>query len=161
MIADSFIAAFAGFLVYLLSVCAAIRIWSDHPAQVVIGVAVIAYPAALLVALMLGGHISFWIYSAIYSSLTLMFLMAFGAVYKSISLRILLDLYKSPGRAERYEAMLRRLVQAESFEARLDVMQSSGFVRRAGDRYVLQKRGDRLARRVRALQAVFGIERSG
>jgi hypothetical protein len=161
MTTDSFIAGLAGFMTYLLCACWLLRIWPGKPAQVVINLAVAAYPAVLLVAILLGGRISFWIYSAIYSSLTLIFLMAFGAIYKSISLRILLDLYNSPNRAERYDAILNRLVQEESFGARLDVMQSSGFVRRVGDRYVLQDKGDRLARRVRALQDVFGIERSG
>ena len=37
---------------------------------------------------------------------TLLFLMAFGALYKSVSLRILLDLLDRPGHAGLYSAVL-------------------------------------------------------
>jgi hypothetical protein len=91
----------------------------------------------------------------------LLFLMAFGALYKSISLRILLDLLDRPGQAGLYSAILGRYVAAESFESRLAVMQENGFAVLTPAGYALTDKGRRLARLVGALHRLFAIERSG
>ena len=89
------------------------------------------------------------------------FLMAFGALYKSISLRILLDLLDRPGHAGLYSAILARYVAAESFENRLTVMQENGFAVPTPAGYALTDKGRRLAGLVGVLHRLFAIERSG
>lgn len=161
MIADSFLAAIAGFTIYVLAVAVALRLWHENPPFVSIGMTVPTYAVTLLLAIGLGGKISFWHFSALYSAFVLSFLMAFGAVYKSISLRLLLDLYDAPQHTNAYDDVLDRLVRQDSFEARIEVMKRSGFVRLDNDLLVLEDKGLRMARAIHSIQTLFGIEKSG
>jgi hypothetical protein len=154
-------AASIGFCLYFGLVALALRLWPERPAHLAVGLGVIVYPIALLAALFVGYTIFFWSFTAVYGSLTLTFLMAFGAIYKSISFRILLDLYNAPGRTEPYDTVLARLIRSESFGRRLEVMKESGFVDVNSGRFTLRPAGARIAGLVGFLQRIFGIKRSG
>ena len=152
----------AGFLFYLAAVAVALRLpWALSPARAVIGIALLVYAAAGGAAAVFGRNVNFWNMSIVFWFTTLLFLMAFGALYKSISLRILLDLLDRPGHAGLYSAILARYVAAESFESRLTVMQENGFAILTPAGYVLTDRGRRLAGLVGSLHRLFAIERSG
>ena len=84
--------------------------------------------------------------------------MGFGAVYKSISLRILLRLLERPGHAEDYAAVLARYVTDESFESRLKVMEAYGFAQFTPGGYALTEKGRRLAQTIDWLQRLFAIK---
>ncbi len=161
MIEDSFFAAITGFLVYLFAVAIFLRLWPKNPPFITIGTTVPVFAIVVCGALLLGGKISFWSFSAIYGALVLSFLMVFGAVYKSISLRLLLDLYECPQRSSSYQEVLERLVRQDSYDARIDVMQEAGFARLSDGHLILEEKGLRLARTVQAIQTLFGIEKSG
>ena len=115
----------------------------------------------LVAAAVVGRNVNFWVVSIVFWFPTLAFLMGFGAVYKSISLRILLDLLLRPGHAEAYSAILARYVAAESFESRLDVMLKNDFAVLTSAGYSLTDKGRRLAGMVSTLQRLFAIQRSG
>jgi hypothetical protein len=113
------------------------------------------------VAAGLGQRVLFWPLSASYWFLTLCFLMAFGAIYKSISLRILLDLLDRPNRSESGEAILKRYVQHESYRDRLRILVTDGLATREHAGFQLTRKGRRIAATARAVQRLFRIERSG
>ena len=151
-----------GFLFYLAAVAVVLRLpWALPPARAAIGIALLAYAAAVAAAAVFGRNANFWSVSIVFWFATLLFLMAFGALYKSVSLRILLDLLGRPGHAGLYSAILARYVAAESFESRLTVMQENGFAVATPAGYALTDKGRRLARVVGALHRLFAIERSG
>jgi hypothetical protein len=151
-----------GFVVYLAAVAIVLRLpWAFSPARAVIGVALLAYAAVLAAAAVFGRNANFWTVSIVFWFATLLFLMAFGALYKSVSLRILLDLLDRPGHTGLYSAILGRYVAAESFESRLAVMQENGFAVRTPAGYALTDKGRRLAGLVGALHRLFAIKRSG
>jgi hypothetical protein len=151
-----------GFVFYLAAVAIILRLpGAVSPARAVMGMALLAYAAAVVAAAVFGRNVNFWTMSIVFWFATLLFLMVFGALYKSVSLRILLDLLDRPGRAGLYSAILARYVAAESFESRLAVMQENGFAVPTPAGYALTDKGHRLARLVGALQRLFAIERSG
>jgi len=131
------------------------------PALAVMTGSVVVYVTMLLDAAGLGRAVRFWPVSATYWFLALCFLTAFGAIYKSISLRILLDLLNRPDRSERLEAILDRYVRRESYQARLSILVADGLATQETAGFRLTPKGRRIAALVRALQRFFRIERSG
>ncbi len=91
----------------------------------------------------------------------LCFLMAFGGIYKSISLRILLDLLNRPNRCDRYETILNRYVERESYQGRLRILIGDGLATRVPAGFQLTRKGRRIAAAAHALQRLFKIGTSG
>jgi hypothetical protein len=152
----------AGFVIYVATVAVTLRqSWVRSPARVAVGSALLVYVAVLGATMALGRGGNFWTLSILFWFPTLVFLMGFGAVYKSISLRILLHLLGRPGQRELYSAVLALCVEAESFEKRLDVMRENGFATLTPAGYALSDKGRRLTQVTAALQKLFAIERSG
>jgi hypothetical protein len=152
----------AGFAVYVAAALVLLRVSNRmSPALLVTTAGLAVYAAVLGVAVMSGPGVLFWPMSAAYWFLTLAFLMGFGAIYKSISLRILLDLLDRPGHADRYEAILNRYVQHESYQHRLSVLTEGGLARRGPAGCEVTSKGRRLAAIVEALQGFFKIAYSG
>jgi hypothetical protein len=154
-----------GVLWFAIYVCAALVVLRApsrrSPAVVVAGLAPVGYVAALGWTLVTGGTLLFWAFSATYAFLTLAFLVAFSAVYKSVTLRILGDLLAQPDGADIVDAILSRYVMAESFRSRVAVLTGQGFADRTAGGLRLSARGRRLARAVRAVQSAWKIEQSG
>jgi hypothetical protein len=152
----------AGFAFYVVAVATMLRLSRrNSPALVAIGAALFAYAAVLLTAIGANRPINFWVLSAIFSFPTMVFLMAFGALYKSVSLRILADLFARAGQAEPRSAILQRYIASESFETRLALILENKWAISTSAGYALTKSGQRVARLVAALQRVFAIQRSG
>ena len=103
----------------------------------------------------------FWPTSAIYWFMVLCFLMGFGAIYKSISLRILATLLSRRDWREEYQAILDQYVRQDSYHDRLQILVKEGFAIRDQQKFTLTARGRRIARTVLALQRAFQIEKSG
>jgi hypothetical protein len=139
----------------------ALRVTRLSPTLIVLATGAIVYVAAALVFVLLGQIVGLWAYSTTYWFLVLCFLMAFGAIYKSLSLRMLLRLLDDPGRTASVRALAEDYVLGESFADRLRVATESGLVSATGVGYQLTSRGTSLARRVRTVQLWFGIEKSG
>ena len=166
MLADAISAgasfAAAGFVLYVAIVAVVLRLsWAISPALVAIGAAFLTYAALVAIAAVSGRNANFWITSIIFWFPTLGFLMGFGAVYKSVSLRILLDLLARPGERELCSAILERYIAVESFENRLAIMLESGLAIHTSAGYALTEKGRRLARITAAMHRLFAIERTG
>jgi hypothetical protein len=151
----------AGFGVYVAAVLVLQRIVRGKAALVATGAAVAFYLIAALAALGAGWRFNFWEYTAVYSFFTLAFLMVFGAVYKSVSLRMLEFLLEQPGRSAPAEILRQRYVATGSFTHRLQVIEDARFARRGPEGFALTAKGRALARAVHGLHALFAIERIG
>ena len=159
---NGFDLGFLAFLAYFALVLVLLRV--NHrrdPAWLVMVALPAAFVAGLVLFVVLERRFNFWSYATGYSFFSLCFLMAFGAVYKSLSLRILLDLLDKPGRSDSYDNIYKRYLVEDSFQNRLTVIKDKGLVSVSGERYILTARGEALSRRVFALQRLFGISRSG
>jgi hypothetical protein len=152
----------AGFALYLAAIAVALRqVRALSPACITVAAAVLAYVGILFLVAVAPVRAKFWILSVIFWFPTLVFLMGFGAVYKSVSLRMLLDLRQRPLRTEMHSTVLARYVVAESFERRLEIMRENRLAVLGPAGYVLTGRGVVLAAAIIALQRLFAIERSG
>lgn len=153
------VACFAFYVVAVLLVLRLDR--TTEPALLVVGLAVAAGIAGPVFFAWRGPVFNLWTLLASYSFLTLCFLVGFGAVYKSLSLRILLRLLDKPGRTDGYQTIFNAYVVEDSYQNRLLVAVEKGLVQPSDGGLVLTDRGRRLAQRVRAIQRGFGIAQSG
>ncbi len=151
-----------GFMAYVATVLVLLRAFRrTAPPLVVTGSSVGVYGAMVVAAAGLSRGVMFWPASVTYWFLALCFLLAFGAIYKSISLRILRDLLDRPDRSESYEAIVKRYVQHESYQDRLRILVSDGLATREAAGFQLTHKGRRIAAAAHAIQRFFKIERSG
>ena len=152
----------AGFLAYVASTAVVLRVAPGAaPSRAAVLVAIVVGVATFVVAAAMLPVVAVWPLVACYSFLSLVFLLAFGAIYKSISLRILGDLLGRPGRRDRYEAILARYIEDESYRTRLALLVSEGLARREAAGFRLTARGERLGRAVSTVQRLFHIGASG
>jgi hypothetical protein len=147
---------------YLLVVLAILR-WVPHlePALLVLAASLAVCTASLPLLGLFGHPVNFWLFMAGYWFLAAVFVMLFGAIYKSLSLRILSDLLDKPGYSDSYADVFARFVIKESYHARLSLIETKGFVRVRDGEFELTLAGRKLASRTRAVQQLFGIARSG
>jgi len=152
---------FAAGLAHVGSVALILRCATASPAALATVSSLVAYLVLPALVYMLEIRASFWALSVSYWFVAVSFLMVFGAVYKSISLRMVLDLHERPGRSAPEAAIKAGYVEADGFESRLGVIVESGFAKKAAEGYLLLPKGRRVARLAAALQQAFAIERSG
>jgi len=84
------IAFFGAYLIIILLALRLIR--GISPSVLVCGCALLVYIGGLCLIVTIGWRVNFFSFSSLYWFLTLNLLMIFGAVYKSISLRMMLNL---------------------------------------------------------------------
>ena len=159
---QGFIFAAGAFGTYVLVVMAGLRVARRiEPALLVVASAIAVWLFSLAVLAIAGSEFNFWVFMAGYWFLATSMLMAFGAIYKSLSLRILMDLHAQPDRVDDYNRIFSRYLVQDSYENRLGVIRDKGFVELRAGRYELTSRGRRLANSVRTVQLWFGISGSG
>jgi hypothetical protein len=151
-----------GFLAYLAVVLLLMRLARNvAPAVLVVGTAALMSAVTVMGAMLVSKVVLVWPLMACYWLLALGFLLAFGAVYKSVSLRIIGDLVGRPSRSDRYEAILERYIEEESYRSRLAVLLGEGLAVREGSGFRLTDQGRRIARVVDGVQRLFNIRHSG
>jgi hypothetical protein len=152
----------ATFGIYIAGVLIGLRAARQvEPALLVVGLSLVLYPMAMGAVFLFGLQINFWMMSIAYWFPCVCFLMAFGAVYKSLSLRMMHDLLARPGRADSADELFSRYLINDSFHSRLALIEDKGLVTVVNGQYSLSPSGDRLARRVQRLQMWFDITCSG
>jgi hypothetical protein len=150
------------FVAYVVLVPLVLRLLPGRsPALLAVGSAPIVFCVAMLLVAGSGQRVQFWPYSAAYWFATGSFLMVFGALYKSVSLRLLGYLLDQPGRSMNYDEVMRKYVEDETFARRIVVMQEAGLALSIPGGYTLTERGRTLALALRGLHGWFRIERSG
>jgi hypothetical protein len=131
------------------------------PALVVLSSAACVYVALLALSLASPAPISFWELSAAYGFFTLCLLMVFGALYKSVSLRMLGDLSKIPGYAVPENELLARYIEEDSFGRRVGILLEENLAERTISGLRLSTKGGRIAAGIHLLQRAFAIRASG
>lgn len=162
MTAGEFGAGLLWFVLYALAVFIGVRLWPRRsPAIIAVGTALLAAVFSLPAAHLLRIDANYWRSLFVFAFFSIVYLMAFGAVYKSISLRMLLDLSRAPARRMRADDLFSHYVGRESFQARIEVMVAQGYAKRSSGGIQLTPKGHRLAVAVESIQGIFRIASSG
>jgi hypothetical protein len=106
------------------------------------------------------GPLAYWPVAAVNGFLVVGWLFAFSAVYKSVSLRILTQLDRAPGRALHFESIVDEFIRPE-FAARIGVLVTMGCAEQTGDGFATTGKGNATARRIALIQRAWGIDQSG
>ena len=150
------------FALYAAAVLAGIRGMPQRsPAVIAVGSAILLTAAAFPMATLAPIAGNFWRDLAVFCFLAICYLMIFGAVYKSVSLRMMLDLLRAPAQRMSAEELFRRSINSESFQARIQVMIAQGLATQSAAGFALTPKGRGIARGTRMLQCLFGIQTSG
>ena len=153
--------AAAGVLLWLAVLLVLLRVVSRSPAIIVIGSAAAIYVAVLAASAAMPVRVAFWPLSAAYGFLTLSLLMLFGALYKSVSLRMLGDLSKTEDHSLPERELLARYIEEDSFGRRVAILLEQGMAERTVAGLRLSSKGRRIAAGIHLLQRAFGIRASG
>lgn len=161
----SLILGIALFACCFLAILVVLRVSRREPAILVVATPLAVYALGLLglgVTAWRDEAPNFWVVSIVYWFLVLSFLMVFGAVYKSLSLRMLLSLLEAEGRTMDDEELAERYIKQQSFKDRLAVMVDKQLATIDQDGSVrLTARGGSVARLARRVQDIYRIEKSG
>lgn len=106
------------------------------------------------------GPFPYWPVAAVSGFGAVCWLFAFSAVYKSVSLRILIQLARKHDHSLPLAAITEDYVWPE-FTARCDVLISMGCATPAETGYEITAKGKQTARRIEAIQQACGIQESG
>ena len=157
----AFVLGAAGALLWLAVIVVLLRLSKRSPALIVVVSAALVYLAVLFAALALAQRVAFWPLSAAYGFLTLCVLMLFGALYKSVSLRMLGDLSLAVGHALPEQELLARYIEEDSFGRRVAILLKEGHALRTAEGLKLSPKGRRIAAGIYRLQQAFAIRASG
>jgi len=108
-----------------------------------------------------GGELDFWRYSSLYWFLALCFIIGFGLVYKSVSIRVLSHLERRPGHSMPRKELAEDFLHSQMFSNRFKVLVATGWMEESGEGLVLTESGRRLAGRIQMIQNAFRIHQSG
>lgn len=162
MNATEFLAGGVWFLLYAGTVYVLVRAAPRRsPASIALAAACLFAVGSLPASALTPADGNYWRILAVFVFWTLCYLMAFGATYKSLSLRILWDLYQAPSRRLAMDAVFSRYIENESLEARLQAIVSQGFATASEGGFSLTPRGYRIAVAAQYLQRLYCIENSG
>jgi hypothetical protein len=157
-----FAAGSVWFVLYAIGTFLAVRLSPNRsPALVVMLLACLFTLASAPVGAVTHIEANYWRALVVFLFLLLCHLMIFGAAYKSISLRILLDLYRAPSRKMSAELVFSRYIEQESFMARIQIIVTQGLASYSSDGIILAPKGQRLAAAVGLLQRLYDIKTSG
>ena len=122
--------------------------------------AVVSHLAGVVLGVMTMQHFQYWNAASIFSFGVMGYVFAFGAVYKSVSIEILLDLAERDERRVPLSDIVEHKVP-DIFRGRTDVLVDSGLVKRAGSSFVVTAAGQKLAGRIARLRRLFAIGDTG
>jgi len=158
---SSFAGGAGAFAAYALAVPVVLRLpGRASPVARQAGLALVVHAAAVLAAPPWLESWSYWHGAALYWCCFAVALFGHGAVYKSVSLGILGELARQDDHGLGPDRIAERFVWP-GFAARARLLVAAGYAEEAGGRFRLTEAGRRLARRVRAVQRLFGVTRSG
>jgi hypothetical protein len=134
--------------------------WRVSPVVVLAIAAILAHLASIWVGLAQVRPFQYWNAAAIFGFGVMTYVFAFGAVYKSVSLRLLLDLTERPGNAMKLSAIVGDRIP-EIVRERIDVLIDSGLVARDDGMFVTTSAGHQIATRLRLARRMLAIGSTG
>ena len=130
------------------------------PVTVLAIAAVISHMASVLLGLATVQQFQYWNAASLFSFGAMLYVFAFGAVYKSVSLEILLDLAQRPEHTAALSDIVDRKVP-EIFRGRTDILVSGGQVERTGACFAVTPAGRAVAYRIAQVRRAFAIGDTG
>jgi hypothetical protein len=106
------------------------------------------------------GPFAYWPAAAVSGFGAVCWLFAFSAVYKSVSLRVLTELARTPGGALPLDEITEEYVRSE-FAARVAVLVKMGCAEETEDGYAATAKGNSTARRIEAVRRACGVSGGG
>ncbi len=133
---------------------------SIAPVSILAIAAVVSHVVSITLGTVTVQHFQYWSAASIFAFGVMLYIFAFGAVYKSVSLEVLLDLAQRPGHAAELADIVDRKVPG-IFRGRTQILVSGGQVENAGSNFVVTERGRAIAGRIAKMRSVFAIGDSG
>jgi hypothetical protein len=122
--------------------------------------AVISHVVSVTIGAISMQQFQYWNAASVFGFGTMLYVFAFGAVYKSVSLEILLDLARRPGGAAELADIVDRKVP-EIFRGRTEILVSSGQVESTGSTFAVTAAGRAIAGRIARIRRAFAIGDTG
>lgn len=151
------------FGIYVLSILLGLRLISKFsPTTIVCFNAILIYFIALACACLNKHTINFFALSSLYWFLVLSLLMYFGAIYKSISLRVMSNLLMQPEKKDLYESILRTYIKDQSYHNRVEILSTKEMIYELPNQtYALSDTGMAFVEKLIFIQRIFSIKESG
>lgn len=130
------------------------------PVMILAATAILSHLASVVLGIAYVPQFQYWNAASVFSFGVMSYIFAFGAVYKSVSLEILLDVAERPRR----EAPLADIVERQVpgiFRGRTDILVDSGLAERTSSGFVATAAGSKLAGRIAQLRRAFAIGDTG
>jgi hypothetical protein len=123
-------------------------------------VAVATHALGTLAGAVLVEDFAYWHGAAGFALPVMAYVFVFGAVQKSVSLRMLSDLHRTPDGRLTLDELTERVARRD-FDARIDLLLEKGYVTRHGTGFAPTERGKSLVAKLAKLQKLARIERTG
>ncbi|KYG24892.1 hypothetical protein SE92_07475 [Bradyrhizobium sp. AT1] len=152
-----FLAAVAfALLAPALQLMARARGWTFGPVMLLAIAAVLTHGLGVMFGTLVVPQFQYWNAASIFGFFVMGYVFAFGAVYKSVSLDILLGLLDRPERKAPLSDIAERQVPA-LFQGRIGNLVEGGLVEPVDSRFAATAAGRTMADRVGQLRRAFGI----
>jgi hypothetical protein len=137
------------------------RAASSVPPVIILAItAIVSHLASVVLGIAYAPQFQYWNAASIFSFGVMSYIFAFGAVYKSVSLEILLDVAERPACEVPLSDIVERQVPG-IFRGRTKILVDSGLAERTDSSFVATAAGRKLARRIARLRRVFAIGDTG
>ena len=161
----SFVIGLIGVVIFALlapalQLIARARAWPLAPVTLIAIAAVVSHALGVILGALLLAPFQYWDAASIFGFFVMAYVFAFGAVYKSVSLDILLGLVGRPERSAPLSAIVEQQVP-HLFQGRIDVLVDGGLVEPENAHFSPTAAGRSMAGRVGRLRSTFGIGDTG
>lgn len=134
--------------------------FSGPPLILLVIATIISHLVSLAIGVAMTSQLQYWNVASVFGFGTMLYVFAFGAVYKSVSLEILLDLAQRPGCKRPLAEIVDRQIP-DIFRGRTEILVDGDLAERNGASFVVTAAGRRAARRITAIRRAFGIGDTG
>ncbi len=118
------------------------------------------YAVGVLLAAWWLGPFAYWPTAAVSGFLAVCWLFAFSAVYKSVSLRILTQLARTPGHTLSLKQITNDYVRPE-FQSRIEVLLRMNCAEENEGGFAITPKGSETARKIERIRGLCGIDGNG
>ncbi|MBR0907034.1 hypothetical protein [Bradyrhizobium liaoningense] len=130
--------------------------WSISSVMLLAIAAVVAHGFGVVLGILVVPTFQYWDAASIFGFCVMAYVFGFGAVYKSVSLNILLGLVDRPERRVRISDIVEQQVP-DLFQGRAGGLVEGGLVEQAGTRFAPTAAGRTMAIRIGRLRRAFDI----
>lgn len=132
------------------------RGWTLGPVMLLAIAAVVTHGLGVMLGIVVAPHFQYWDAASIFGFCVMAYVFAFGAVYKSVSLDILLGVVDRPEQRAPLSDIVERQVPA-LFQGRIMNLVDDGLVEPIDSQFAATAAGRSIAARVGQLRRAFGI----